>query len=77
MEPKLLVFLVVILGFSSTCTATTYMVGDNSGWDISTDLDSWTTGKQFQVGDVLGNLILSMTYLSIIQILKIRCYVIH
>ncbi|KAK1366704.1 Phytocyanin domain-containing protein [Heracleum sosnowskyi] len=55
MEPKLLVFLVaVILCFSSTCTATTYMVGDNSGWDISTDLDSWTSGKQFQVGDVLA-----------------------
>ncbi|KAL8096043.1 stellacyanin-like [Apium graveolens] len=55
METKLLVFLLlVVLCFSSTCTATTYMVGDNSGWDISTDLGSWTNGKQFQVGDVLA-----------------------
>ncbi|WOH06844.1 hypothetical protein DCAR_0626273 [Daucus carota subsp. sativus] len=49
-----LVVVVAILGFSSTCTATTYMVGDNSGWDISTDLGSWTAGKQFHVGDVLA-----------------------
>lgn len=56
MASKLLALVAVaILGFSSTCTATTYMVGDNSGWDISTDLSSWTAGKQFHVGDVLGN----------------------
>ncbi|KAI4363624.1 hypothetical protein MLD38_019817 [Melastoma candidum] len=33
--------------------ATTYMVGDTSGWDISTDLDTWPQGKTFHVGDVL------------------------
>ncbi|GLT83931.1 hypothetical protein SLE2022_021940 [Rubroshorea leprosula] len=36
-----------------TSNATTYTVGDTSGWDISTSLDSWTTGKIFKVGDVL------------------------
>ncbi|ESQ40683.1 hypothetical protein EUTSA_v10014745mg [Eutrema salsugineum] len=35
------------------CNATTYFVGDTSGWDISSDLDSWTLGKRFSVGDVL------------------------
>ncbi|KAL1196812.1 Uclacyanin 1 [Cardamine amara subsp. amara] len=35
------------------CNAATYFVGDTSGWDISSDLDSWTLGKRFSVGDVL------------------------
>lgn len=30
-----------------------YMVGDTAGWDISSNLDSWMTGKRFVVGDVL------------------------
>ncbi|GER46558.1 cupredoxin superfamily protein [Striga asiatica] len=37
----------------STCSATVYTVGDNGGWDISTDLDSWKQGKTFAVGDTL------------------------
>lgn len=36
------------------CNATTYFVGDTSGWDISSDLDSWPLGKRFSVGDVLS-----------------------
>ncbi|XP_010491367.1 PREDICTED: stellacyanin-like [Camelina sativa] len=35
------------------CNATTYFVGDSSGWDISSDLESWTSGKRFSSGDVL------------------------
>ncbi|KAH9611717.1 hypothetical protein KSS87_013015 [Heliosperma pusillum] len=46
-----------VVGFDSqlmfACTATMYIVGDTSGWDISSDLDSWPTGKSFTVGDVL------------------------
>ncbi|KAH7557324.1 hypothetical protein JRO89_XS11G0120300 [Xanthoceras sorbifolium] len=46
--------LLALLGMALTSNAaTTYMVGDNSGWDISTDLDTWATDKKFQVGDVL------------------------
>ncbi|CAA0836673.1 Cupredoxin superfamily protein [Striga hermonthica] len=37
----------------SKCSATVYTVGDNGGWDISTDLDSWKQGKTFVVGDTL------------------------
>ncbi|XP_047306323.1 mavicyanin-like [Impatiens glandulifera] len=44
----------LFLGLTSTCHATTYTVGDNSGWDISTDLDTWSEGKQFVVGDYLN-----------------------
>ncbi|KAJ7974853.1 Blue copper protein [Quillaja saponaria] len=39
--------------FITTCNATTYTVGDTSGWDISTNLDAWTNDKKFTVGDVL------------------------
>lgn len=44
----------VVLGFALTCSAATlYIVGDSSGWDISTNLDTWANGKNFTVGDVL------------------------
>ncbi|XP_028778131.1 mavicyanin-like [Neltuma alba] len=35
------------------CSATTYYVGDNSGWDISTNLGTWIQDKKFKAGDVL------------------------
>nr|XP_043633743.1 blue copper protein-like [Erigeron canadensis] len=47
------VTLLVIIGCASRCQATTYTVGDTSGWDISTDVDSWAQDKHFVVGDVL------------------------
>ncbi|KAK6918574.1 Phytocyanin domain [Dillenia turbinata] len=43
----------VIFSLALTCSASTYVVGGTSGWDISTDLDTWTLGKRFHVGDVL------------------------
>ncbi|KAG5533654.1 hypothetical protein RHGRI_027739 [Rhododendron griersonianum] len=45
--------LLVILGLALTCRATLYNVGDSSGWDVSSDLDTWKQGKTFVVGDVL------------------------
>ncbi|XP_031109499.1 mavicyanin-like [Ipomoea triloba] len=56
MEKKLLHILatsLMILNLGLSCSARTYIVGDSSGWDISTDLDSWSFGKRFLVGDVL------------------------
>ncbi|OWM75724.1 mavicyanin [Punica granatum] len=50
---SLLVALIGLLALTCKCDATTYMVGDTSGWDISTDLDTWTNDKTFNVGDVL------------------------
>ncbi|XP_059461661.1 stellacyanin [Corylus avellana] len=50
---RLQVYVLLILSLALTCAATTYVVGGNSGWDISTDLDTWATGKTFFVGDVL------------------------
>ncbi|KAI3932056.1 hypothetical protein MKW92_008692 [Papaver armeniacum] len=46
---------VLVLGFAVlTCKAsTTYTVGGTSGWDISTDLESWVQDKTFAVGDIL------------------------
>ncbi|XP_022762096.1 basic blue protein-like [Durio zibethinus] len=32
---------------------TTYMVGDDSGWDLVIDMQSWTRGKNFHAGDIL------------------------
>ncbi|KAD5961463.1 hypothetical protein E3N88_12936 [Mikania micrantha] len=41
--------ILVITCFASRCLATTYTVGDSSGWDISTDVDSWARDKRFVV----------------------------
>ncbi|KAL3647537.1 hypothetical protein CASFOL_008505 [Castilleja foliolosa] len=42
-----------LLYYASTCSATVYTVGDSSGWDISTDVDSWKNDKTFAIGDTL------------------------
>ncbi|CAJ1976582.1 unnamed protein product [Sphenostylis stenocarpa] len=34
-------------------SATIYTVGDSSGWDISTNFDTWIADKKFKVGDAL------------------------
>lgn len=44
---------VLVLLYFSGCSATVYVVGGNSGWDISTDLDSWAKDKTFAAGDTL------------------------
>ncbi|KAJ8542240.1 hypothetical protein K7X08_017106 [Anisodus acutangulus] len=54
MAKPLLIFVVLILSLIiCSSSATNYIVGDSSGWDISTDLDTWLIGKRFKVGDVL------------------------
>ncbi|EYU20166.1 hypothetical protein MIMGU_mgv1a022640mg [Erythranthe guttata] len=55
MAKFLFLFSTVILSFyyASVCSATVYTVGDNSGWDISTDVNSWAKDKSFSVGDTL------------------------
>ncbi|KAM3268422.1 stellacyanin [Capsicum chacoense] len=54
MEKPLLIFVVLILSLIIiSSSATNYIVGDSSGWDISTDLDTWLAGKRFKIGDVL------------------------
>ena len=55
---QLQVYVLVILSLALTCTATTYVVGDSSGWDISTDLETWEQNKTFYVGDALRMCIL-------------------
>lgn len=53
MAKLILLCLLAIFCFALTSHAATYIVGDTSGWDISTDLDSWATNKTFHVGDAL------------------------
>lgn len=35
--------------------ATEFLVGDETGWDTNYDYKGWTRGKEFHVGDQLGN----------------------
>ncbi|KAL6530328.1 hypothetical protein OROHE_014681 [Orobanche hederae] len=46
-------FLLWFIYYTSTCSSTVYTVGENGGWDISTDIDSWKKDKTFSVGDTL------------------------
>ncbi|KAK4734260.1 hypothetical protein R3W88_008521 [Solanum pinnatisectum] len=68
MAKLLLVYVMVILALIYLGSATNYMVGDNSGWDISTDLDTWLLGKRFLVRDVL--LFQFSTYHSVYEVRK-------
>ncbi|GMI75670.1 hypothetical protein like AT5G07475 [Hibiscus trionum] len=53
MAKLILLCFLSVSSFALTCHAATYVVGDTSGWDISTDIDSWVTDKRFNVGDAL------------------------
>ncbi|KAJ4846491.1 hypothetical protein Tsubulata_039977, partial [Turnera subulata] len=53
MANPVMITLFVILALSLTCNAANHIVGDTSGWDISTDLDTWAQDKRFVVGDSL------------------------
>ena len=49
----------VALGFtllvcSALVSAETHVVGDSKGWGFSVSYDSWSGGKTFAAGDMLG-----------------------
>ncbi|CAL1390289.1 unnamed protein product [Linum trigynum] len=48
-----LIFCLVGISLPTTTLATTYTVGDTSGWAIGADYTTWTAGKSFKVGDSL------------------------
>ncbi|XP_058099956.1 blue copper protein-like [Magnolia sinica] len=45
---------VLALCFVVSSTATVYTVGDASGWGLTVDYNTWTSGKTFAVGDSLA-----------------------
>ncbi|XWS47717.1 hypothetical protein CRYUN_Cryun13aG0008200 [Craigia yunnanensis] len=53
MAKLILLWFLAIFCFALTSDAATYVVGDTSGWDISSDIDSWVSDKIFKVGDAL------------------------
>ena len=42
-----------------------HTVGDSSGWELLTNYTNWTEGREFHVGDVLGNFPNSQGFLLI------------
>lgn len=49
-----LAVLLLVACSSSTAAATSYTVGDGSGWTTGVDYTSWAASKNFKVGDNLG-----------------------
>jgi hypothetical protein len=46
--------LLLLVACSSTAAATSYTVGDGSGWTSGVDYTAWAASKDFKVGDNLG-----------------------
>lgn len=49
-------FIIAIVAFFSvpSCLATEFTVGDEKGWSLDFDYQSWAAGKEFHLGDKLG-----------------------
>ncbi|KAE8721767.1 putative Early nodulin-like protein 22 [Hibiscus syriacus] len=52
--PAAVLAIITLLQFQAIdSTPVTYHVGDEEGWDLSIDMQSWTRGKNFHAGDFL------------------------
>ncbi|XVF68113.1 hypothetical protein PTKIN_Ptkin10aG0176900 [Pterospermum kingtungense] len=47
------ILFLMLLQFEANIHSKTYMVGDDEGWDLSIDMQSWARGKNFFAGDTL------------------------
>lgn len=54
---KLFMVLVIAAIFVPSISAVDYVVGDDKGWTINFDYQSWALDKVFYVGDKLGTYI--------------------
>lgn len=52
---QLFVIVAMLAIFTPTIFSTDFIVGDDKGWTINVDYQAWAQGKQFYVGDNLGN----------------------
>lgn len=48
------IVLTILAIYIPSFSAVEHIVGDESGWTINFDYQSWAQGKTFQVGDKLG-----------------------
>lgn len=60
MAKSVVVSLTIMALFGASVAATTYTVGDNAGWTTQGKVDyySWVDGKEFKVGDTLGEFVI-------------------
>nr|ABK26728.1 unknown [Picea sitchensis] len=50
----MLLLMLLALAITQSCMAVQYPVGGSQGWDLSTDFNTWESGKTFKVGDTLS-----------------------
>ncbi|KAA8516884.1 hypothetical protein F0562_017298 [Nyssa sinensis] len=48
------IFIILAIIFPAMVSAMDFMVGDDKGWTINFDYQTWAQGKDFRVGDRLG-----------------------
>lgn len=63
---KSVVVSLTIMALFGAAMAATYTVGDDAGWTIQGHIDysKWAEGKQFHVGDTLGEFLPYYYYFS-------------
>lgn len=63
MAKSAVISLTIMALFGASVAATTYTVGDNAGWTTQGKVDyySWVDGKEFKVGDTLGEFVICST----------------
>lgn len=53
---SIMVFIATLVILATSISATEYMVGDENGWTLDFDYQTWAKDKVFIVGDKLGKL---------------------
>lgn len=51
-----IVFIATLVALANSISAKEYIVGDESGWSLDFDYQTWAKDKVFYTGDTLGKL---------------------
>ena len=57
---------VILVARVFPAAATSFTVGDKSGWTLGVDYTTWASGNTFKVGDSLGKFLL-LSYLHVVH----------
>ena len=72
-----LVFMAASLGVKWAGAQVHHVVGGDRGWDPSTDVASWSSGRSFRVGDKICKLLLYSFFKSVTNLKKISGYILQ
>ena len=68
-----IVFVATLFVLAASISATEYIVGDQSGWTLDYDYQTWAKDKVFYVGDTLGTLCSPITIIRFSMCISCSC----